>query len=352
MRKYFAYLFGEVKGPFSPDELKRMAGFNRGTMVYPEDLVNGTPDDWKPAFQIAEFGNIPFSTVKAPAINPARASERQQIQTKTFEEARSAGPDPERTKLKEHIQYLEVELRRLKGQSLEAEVLKSQLAEKDQKIYELTQELRKARGAAPAVAIAVPATNPEPVQSAAESSPVDAAKPEGESHYTELDVPMGKIMLAVGGVLLAGVVAWTTIPGSSPNLFIRRLFTKKIESEVQSVEPPVEKTESKPKTVSHKKPKPAPAVIKSKSQNLTEKQQLEQQIIDQNEKRRAAAQKVKEMENSGVTPGDPKWLSYIEAQKDAADEEAAFRRLGTQYIDAYGEAAWKELSDRVKKSNR
>jgi len=350
MKKYFAFISDQVKGPFSPDQLKQLTGFSRGTMVYPEDLVDGTEDDWKPAFQISEFGAIPFTTLKPPPITPATRTGGRQPESSAFTSAQKTIPstsdpsDLEKIKLMEHIHNLEKELNSAKNQAIEIENLKIQLREKEQKLYELSQELKKSREQS------VPALKSSPAASEADYGQSDSL--DGNDDYTQLNIPIKKIAAIGVGALALGVVIWAFLPHSMPNQFFRELFSQgalSVPEEALPVDsPPVQAEKPKPKPKPKARP-PVAAKIK-KIARSSAKKRLEEQILNRNALRRKTMNKVLEYENRGISSSDPDWQKYIDAQYGSVSAEKAFTELADKYVKTYGKTAWKDFEARSKKS--
>jgi hypothetical protein len=198
MPKYWAYLNGQVQGPYDPAELKRLPGFGRGTWVYPDNLAGGTENDWKSAFQIPELSPIPFTQLRPPAVNPVKAfklSAGVQAQSpvpKTEEPVdRELAADAEKTRLMEQVKSLERELKNIQNQSSEIDKLKLQLREKDQAMYNLLAELDKTRQL-----VSLAKQNTETAQVTGEPRVNSQSE-----NYVQLDVPILKIVLIVLGTL-------------------------------------------------------------------------------------------------------------------------------------------------------
>jgi hypothetical protein len=52
--KYWAYINNEIKGPFEKEELVKVEGFNKDTLICPQSPVDEETKEWKEAFQFPE----------------------------------------------------------------------------------------------------------------------------------------------------------------------------------------------------------------------------------------------------------------------------------------------------------
>ena len=56
--KYWAYINNEIKGPFEKEELIKIEGFNKDTLLCPQSPVEEETKEWKEAFQFPEIFEI------------------------------------------------------------------------------------------------------------------------------------------------------------------------------------------------------------------------------------------------------------------------------------------------------
>ncbi len=360
MKTYYAFISGQVFGPMPANELKNLPGFSRGTMVYPEDLVDGTSADWKPCFQLQDFSGVPFTPLEAPNFKPTPARAQQSTTVTKISAvtgtatapARSSESDVEKIKLMDHIRSLEDQLQKIKGQNMEVDNLKIQLKERDQQIWELTTELKRYKNL------------PVPETQTVSAAPAQSVPAPMENIYTQIDIPVTKILIYLAGALIVAGGIWLMVPGSRARYLVTKIVyrepaqTSKTESvsevpaAAQTVTIPVPE-KSKPAATKPETPKtpalPGVPAEKPASPKSAGRDELEKSILVQHKRRVLAERKVKSYEDKGVSARDPDWLAYIEAQKDFQIEEQLFKELGVKYIDIYGMPAWTTLSDRAKK---
>lgn len=149
--KFWAYINGEAQGPFEPEELKKIPGFGRGTIVYPENLTDGTADDWKPAFQVPEIGQIPFTAIRPPMLRPISPAKQDPVQNAPMPERQNFSPaslneqDIEKKKLYERIMLLEDELEKSKREKLDISNLNLLIKQKDAEISQLKDKIYELR---------------------------------------------------------------------------------------------------------------------------------------------------------------------------------------------------------------
>lgn len=336
MRKFYAHIFGKIVGPSSVDEIKNLEGFNRGTMVYPEELIDkGTSNDWKLAFQISEFGNIPFTAIKPPLMVPARQSKDQKS------DPPNQAPDStsEKTKLEGKIIYLEKELEKAKNSLLENENLKTQIREKDQKIYELLQENRSYRESSLPPKISVPLE-------------VIPSKKTTED-YAQIDIPIKRMLDIAIAVLLIGAVSFALFFGFKPNGFIRRMFSK--SQTAKSAEKSSELMVSTQTAIPSKQTNSNISKDKSpslKKDPLKEKKLAEQKILETYKQKKAAQEKANSYLSQKISfnESDPNYQSFLDAKEKADLGEKEYKELINTYKNNYGEEAWNDFVERVKKS--
>lgn len=341
MKKFFAHLSGRIVGPLTVDEIKKSEGFNRGTMVYPEDLIEtGTSKDWKPAFQIAEFGSIPFTQVKPPLVVPNRS---QSIHKNVFDDPKSVlhsvdGWDAEKKKLEDKIKTLEKEQEKSKNRVQENENLKTQINEKDQKIYELLKEIKNRKELIPEQ----PKTsNPSVEQNDFEKKSVD---------YIQFEIPFKRIMDIVIAVLLIATVSFVVISGLAPNSFIRRLFSKSSASmpdaDVSLVTVSSQTVQYVKKNARTKKEEP------EKDWGMV-KRQTEKKILEKYKQKKNAQEKANSYLEQKISfnESDPNYESFLKAKDESDAREKEYKDLTSEYKKNYGEEAWNDFVEKVKKSS-
>lgn len=345
MRKFYAHIFGQAVGPLTPEEIKQLAGFNRGTMVYPENLENGTSNDWKPAFQTAEFGAIPFTPTPTPTFIPSRKPAAQNLKPESTESLSRKESDflAEKARLKERIASLEKELEKFKIQAGENENLKIQMKEKDQRIYELLQETKRMKESPPVhPGISQPAPEPTPVY-------------EEPPSYLQFDVPVRKIAKTASLILGIGLIALTAIPGSLPNKFLKNFFAGSKKSQAPEMQAGVViSTPTLPQTKPSKTPSRVTPAEKVEKKSLTNRETEEHKILQKYKQVKSAQQEVNAYleRKISMNESDPNFQPFLDAQSQYDSAEKEYQNLIDDYKKKYGEETWKEFVERVRNSRQ
>jgi hypothetical protein len=78
--KYWAYINNEIKGPFEKEELVKIEGFNKDTLICPQSPVDEETKEWKEAFQFPEvFQLLELDKTKESSLNDSSKVESIEI---------------------------------------------------------------------------------------------------------------------------------------------------------------------------------------------------------------------------------------------------------------------------------
>jgi hypothetical protein len=78
--KYWAYINNEIKGPFEKEELVKIEGFNKDTLICPQSPVDEETKEWKEAFQFPEiFQLLELDKTKEGSLNDSSKVESIEI---------------------------------------------------------------------------------------------------------------------------------------------------------------------------------------------------------------------------------------------------------------------------------